>query len=218
VAIDPSETILMQRFAMIGIVPGKPFDSTAYPQDVRLAINKGVDDGKVALKASIDNTTSSMELFGTRAYLQNNYLKRATAGAMGLFGNTKEEAVYVGSMKDKRGNPLMGNQKYVLHFSREQLPKVKYFWSTTLYSLPRRYLAKNPISRYSIGDRTKGLKYNRDGSLDIYLQAATPGQIKESNWLPTPAKGPFNYVIRLYGPSTEITNGTWEQPLPEKVE
>ena len=50
----------------------------------------------------------------------------------------------------------------------------------------RCFLIWNPIDRYSIGDRTKGLKYNEDGSLDIYIQDNSPGPDKESNWLPAP--------------------------------
>ena len=41
-------------------------------------------------------------------------------------------------------------------------------------------LVKNPINRYSIGDRTKGVVRNADGSLDIYIQNAAPAG-KESN-------------------------------------
>ncbi len=216
-SVDPGETGLRERFAKIGITPGKPFDSTAYSKEELAAINEGVKDGMEALKTSIDNTTSSMDIFGTRAYLQNDYIKQATAAAMGIYGNTKIEAVYVGSIKDDAGNMLMGGQEYVLHFSKEQIPPVKYFWSTTLYTIPKRFLATNPINRYSIGDRSKGLKYNADGSLDIYLQSTSPGKDKEANWLPTPAQGPFNYVIRLYGPAETVTNGTWKAPLPKKM-
>ena len=42
----------------------------------------------------------------------------------------------------------------------------------------------NPINRYSIGNYTEGLKNNADGSLDIYIQHATPGKDKDSKWLP----------------------------------
>jgi Protein of unknown function (DUF1214) len=34
--------------------------------------------------------------------------------------------------------------------------------------------AANPISRYAIGDRDR-LQFNQDGSLDIYVQRASPG-------------------------------------------
>jgi hypothetical protein len=46
------------------------------------------------------------------------------------------------------------------------------------------------------------LKYNADGSLDLYLQDENPGTDKEVNWLPAP-KGPFNLLMRPYAPRSE---------------
>jgi hypothetical protein len=72
-------------------------------------------------------------------------------------------------------------------------------------------LEANPIARYSIGDRTKGLKLGADGSLEIYLQHDNPGPEKVSNWLPAPA-GPFFFVARLYGPKPTVLQGLWRLP------
>jgi hypothetical protein len=58
-------------------------------------------------------------------------------------------------------------------------------------------LVDNPIDRYSIGDRTEGLKYNPDGSLTIYVQKNCPDKERESNWLPAPA-GPMSIISRMY--------------------
>ncbi|MGO9533971.1 MAG: DUF1214 domain-containing protein [Syntrophobacteraceae bacterium] len=60
-------------------------------------------------------------------------------------------------------------------------------------------------------------KYNPDGSLDIYLQAESPGMDKESNWLPTPP-GKFNLTIRNYWPKEEALNGTYKNPPVRKVQ
>ncbi|PTS97823.1 DUF1254 domain-containing protein, partial [Flavobacterium sp. HMWF030] len=87
--------------------------------------------------------------------------------------------------------------------------------SITLYELPSRYLVNNPINRYSIGDRTSGLKYESNGDLNIYIQNEVP-KGKESNWLPAP-KSAFYYLIRIYGPDDSILNGTWKAPQPELV-
>ena len=39
--------------------------------------------------------------------------------------------------------------------------------------------ADNPINRYFIAIHTSGLKYNDDGSLDIYFQRDNPGKDKK---------------------------------------
>ena len=62
-------------------------------------------------------------------------------------------------------------------------------------------LVKNPINRFSIGDRTPGLTCNPDGSLDIYIQNEPPTG-HESNWLPSPPSGLFRLNYRIYLPTT----------------
>ena len=37
---------------------------------------------------------TSGDVFGTRAYLKNNYLYRMAAAVLGIYGNSKEEAMY----------------------------------------------------------------------------------------------------------------------------
>jgi len=44
-----------------------------------------------------------------------------------------------------------------------------------------------PIERYSISDRTPGLRFGEDGSLTLYIQKESPGLDLEANWLPSPA-------------------------------
>jgi hypothetical protein len=98
-----------------------------------------------------------------------------------------------------------------LRFAPGQLPPADLFWSITMYNLPQRLLVDNPLNRYSIGDRSPGLKKNADGSMDIYLQSTDPGGDKTSNWLPTP-KGPFFFVARFYGPRSNLIDGSWSLP------
>jgi hypothetical protein len=92
----------------------------------------------------------------------------------------------------------MGDARYVLHFGKDEIPPAKAFWSLTMYGADQFFVA-NPLGRYAIGDRDK-LAYNADGSLDLYIQHAWPGQDKEANWLPAPAAGPFSMNLRLYLP------------------
>ena len=72
------------------------------------------------------------------------------------------------------------------------------------------YFAANPINRYAIGDRD-ALKYNRDGSLDLYISHTSPKKDKESNRLPAPA-GKFDLVFRLYWPEVQGLDGAWNPP------
>ena len=57
------------------------------------------------------------------------------------------------------------------------------------------------------------LKFNADGSLEIYIQAKSPGAENESNWLPCPPSGPFNLTIRVYQPKQEIMDGRTENHM-----
>ena len=66
----------------------------------------------------------------------------------------------------------------------------------------------NELNRFAMGDRDN-LKYNKDGSLDIYMQSKTPGKDKESNWLSSPDKGVLGITMRLYAPKAQALDGRW---------
>ena len=214
-SLNLAESDLRAKFAKIGIVPGKKFDPSEYTPEVLKAITEGAQEAGKELKDGSDNLTNATDLFGTREMINGNYKNRALGAAAGLFGNTKEEAIYIGTRSDNANNFMSGKNKYVIRFPKGQTPPNKYFWSITLYELPSRYLVSNPINRYSIGDRTTGLKYEANGDLVIYIQQEAP-KGKESNWLPAP-KDAFYYLIRIYGPEESILNGTWKAPQPELV-
>jgi hypothetical protein len=74
------------------------------------------------------------------------------------------------------------------------------------------YLVENPIDRYSIGDRTRGLRYADDGSLTIVMQREAPSDPdRAANWLPTPS-GTFRPILRMYSPDSAVFDGTYELP------
>jgi len=201
---DPSEIELMKRFATIGIGPGRAFDASKVPAATLAAIDEGVADAKAALAEKSKVTLSSNGIFGSRAELKDDYLTRAVAAEKGLYGNSLVEAWYGGYVGD-------GSKLSTVHFSPGRLPPAKFFWSMTLYTLPDRFLYANPLKRYSIGDRTKGLQRDTDGGLTLYLGHESPGAGKESNWLPTP-EGKYSAIGRIYGPSEAAMDGTWKLP------
>ena len=137
------------------------------------------------------------------------YIVRAAAARGGLWGNHGYEATYEFAWIDTAGQPLTGENKYELHLTTP--PPVDAFWSLTMYNVPDFYLVANPINRYSIGDRTPGLKQGQDGSVTIYLQKDSPGPEKESNWLPTPPDR-FRPIMRLYAPQQAVLDGRYALP------
>jgi hypothetical protein len=194
----------MARFAKIGIVPGQPFDAAKVDPALLSAIDEGVKDARKSLEETGKATLTSNGLFGTREFLKNDYMKRSIGAALGLFGNSEEEAWYGGYI-------ISDGKAGTVHFTKDKLPPARFFWSITLYTLPDRFLYDNVLNRYSIGDRTKGLKYGEDGSLTLYVSHESPGKDKESNWLPSPTT-PFNLVARIYGPSEAAMKGDWTLP------
>ena len=144
------------------------------------------------------------------------YVTRAVVARAGLWGNHGYEADYQIIFVDGDGQPLDSANRYELVLT--ELPPVDAFWSLTMYDVPEFYLVENPIDRYSIGDRTPGLKMSSDGSLTIYLQKESPGADKEANWLPSPQSGRFRPVMRLYQPGKTVLDGSYQLPPIRRVE
>jgi hypothetical protein len=136
-------------------------------------------------------------------------LIRALAARAGLWGNHGYEAAYAMVYTDGDGETLNGGGRYTVRF--EKLPPVDAFWSITMYDTPEFFLVANPIGRYSVGDRTPGLKYEGDGSLTIVMQRDDPGGDETSNWLPTPP-GDFRPILRMYQPRDAVFDGAYELP------
>ena len=144
----------------------------------------------------------------------NFYVKRAVVTMVGLGANAAEDAVYPILLADADGRPLAGDNDYVLHFGKTELPPVHAFWSVTMYDAEG-FQAANSLNRFAIGDRDP-LQYNTDGSLDLYLQHKPPATSKEANWLPAP-QGPLGVTMRLYSPKARVLNGTWEPPAVRRI-
>ena len=87
-----------------------------------------------------------------------------------------------------------------------------------MYELPSRLLVANPLNRYLINSpMLADLKRDADGGLTLYIQHDSPGEDRESNWLPAP-NGPFLMFMRLYWPKPEALDGTWRQPPLSRTE
>jgi hypothetical protein len=213
---NPSETQLMARFARLNVGAGQTFDPDALDPPVRQAVADGMKDAWAVLaetKAKVDSgALSSGDLFGTRERLGNDYARRMAGAVLGIYGNSKEEAVYPVYAIDAAGQPLDGKARYTVRFAPGGLPPVRAFWSITMYALPSRLLVANSLGRYLINSpMLPSLKRDADGGITINVQHDSPGADKEANWLPAPA-GPFVMAMRLYWPKPDALDGRWKAP------
>jgi len=195
---NPQDKPVQDRMAKIGLVAGKPWDTSSQSKDVRAAIAAGMQDALAELKKGATHITDPSLFFRSREDLNKDYYNRALGVMVGIFGNVKKVSAYFATAKDDKGELFDGSKhNYEIIFTADQIPPAKNFWSFTMYKLPQRWLVDNPIDRYSIGSATPGLKTAADGSITIYFQAKSPGKDKESNWLPAP-EGPFWSILRTY--------------------
>ncbi len=144
------------------------------------------------------------------AQFGTEYLDRAFVAVIGLEANTNAKALYLTEDRDARQRPLSGAHVYRLRFHRGQLPPVSAFWSLTLYNRQTLFYA-NALNRFTIGNRTAGLKRDRDGGLTIIVSHRAPGAGERSNWLPAPA-GAFSLYLRLFQPQAAAVDHRWVPP------
>jgi hypothetical protein len=144
-----------------------------------------------------------------------DYLNRTGTAKSNMYDNLPTETKYIYTDDDSQGKQLNGQNLYSVTFAKGQVPPVKGFWSVTLYN-EYHLFNTNPLGRYSLGTKSKNLKYNVDGSLTLYVSAKSPGAEKETNWLPAP-NGTFSLYMRAYWADEAILDGTWKPPSVERV-
>ena len=209
---------LLGLFAKIGVGPAQDVDRL--DEATQRGLVRAAATGRKLLadvvKSGVlgnrmNNWSIPPKVFG-RAGLNDDFLLRGSVQCLGgMVGNEPEEAVYYNTTIDGDGKAFDGAKNYALHFAPGQLPKVNAFWSVTMYDMTFNLVA-NPINRYAIGNRTKGLAQDADGGLTIHIQSTSPGKQRESNWLPCPAAGPFLVILRTYMPGREIVEQKWAPP------
>jgi hypothetical protein len=220
-----ADSALVRRIAAIGVGAGRTFSLSTFDGETQQALLQTPADVYAEFDVfSVERPSLEKGFFGKTTFdpaaktgdYKTDYNTRALVAYRGLGALPPEEAVYYSYYTDSDGRPLNGSNRYRIHFEKGGLPPAQSFWSYTVYGADR-YLVENPIRRYAIGDRDR-LKYNVDGSLDIYLSARSPGKARESNWLPS-GDSAFNLSLRIYTPEeTFLRDRTaWSDPKPEVI-
>lgn len=205
----------LARMRRIGLEPGK-FDRSKTNSDI---LAKAAAAGLKRMQEkmpTIARVTNGWQMnTDTTGVYGDYYLKRAIIALVGLGANQPDDAIYPLNIADADGKPVTAKNKYVLHFNKDEIPPVSAFWSLTMYDAEGFQVA-NPLNRFALGDRD-ALKFNADGSLDLYVQHENPGPDKESNWLPGPASGTLGLTMRLYAPKPQALDGRWNPPPIRRV-
>ncbi len=119
---------------------------------------------------------------------------------------------YAVAYLDKEMNPLDGNKTYKVHVP----PNVpaKDFWSFTLYDNQTRAMLQTDQRFPGLDQNKKGLKANKDGSVDIYFGPKPPEGL-ENNWIQTIPNRGWNMLFRVYGPLDPWFDKIWYPGDPE---
>jgi hypothetical protein len=212
-----ADSAILARIAPLAIDPDDRFARDKFSSEQQSAIEAGIADARAFLTGArfLGNDIEGWSYPGpTLGNFGTDYIVRAITARVGLAALPREEAMYMQPKGDAGDGLYDGRKAWRLHFDAGKLPPVNAFWSLTMYErMPdgRSYFTENPTNRYSIGDRTAGLKMAADGSLNIWMGHDDPGPERRSNWLPAPA-GPFNLWLRAYLPRPELLNGSYRLP------
>jgi hypothetical protein len=209
---------MLPKLRTIGIEPGKDFDISKLDPDTAKGLEramgafKELQEGVKKLKT--DNgwivMPSNMGNYGT------DYTTRAGIALVGLGAIQPHDVTYPTAFLDGDSKPLDGASRYVFHFEKGQIPPTRATWSVSMYD-PDGFYVSNSINRFNLA-AWMPMKYNADGSLDIFIQPTSPGADKEANWLPSPPSGPFSLTVRDYWPTEAALDGSYKVPPIKKVQ
>jgi hypothetical protein len=209
---SPADAPMVEKLKNLGLEPGKDFDLTKLASGQARALRRAMlafgllEKGVKKLKTENGWIVmpKNMADYGT------DYMTRAGIAMVGLGAIQPVDISYPTAFDDGNDKPLDSAHRYVLHFDKGQTPPANVSWSLSIYD-PQGFYVPNALNRFNLA-AWMPLKYNPDGSLDCYIQSASPGPDKEVNWLPAPARGPFNLVVRIFWPKESALDGTWKMP------
>ncbi|UJR18870.1 hypothetical protein I4U23_021998 [Adineta vaga] len=207
---------IIKKMAKLDLFPGQIFNWNKFGDRIQVALNQVP---KLAFNkiSSLQNKSGTIQngwlIPEAAGRYGTDYLRRAYIAAYGWGANLREDAIYPHTTVDSNGKKLSGENKYVIHFTKDQTPPVNAFWSITMYDQDY-FFVPNPLNKFTLSPRDPLIYNSKDGSLDLYFQHTSPELNKQNNWLPAP-NGSFILMLRMYWPKVwihSINNISWEIP------
>ncbi|MBS0637485.1 MAG: DUF1254 domain-containing protein [Verrucomicrobia bacterium] len=201
---------IIEKMASFGITAGALINTSALNKNMLLAFEHSINALALIKSYSKEqiNSINGWTLDLATGQYGTDYFQRASVAFTNLGADLPQNFVEAFAYNDVQGKKLSGSERYVLHLP-QSLSRSAELWSLTLYD-ENLFLVRNPLQRFSLNTLLP-LKYNQDGSLDIYIQTESPGIEKESNWLIAP-KGHFVLALRLYAPQIPLAASSWQVP------
>lgn len=189
IEIPPSEKALFERFEKIGVMNEVELNEAQLSQ-----IQAGIDSAfaTIQLAATEEKVANDWiafaSLFGDRKFIGKNYLKRALGAYMGLWGNSKGQAIYLVLETEGEGS---------ITFTKDELPPLTDigFWSITPHD-GNYYLVENEYDSYVL--TMDQMQFAEDGSLTVNF-SSTP---EEGNWVYATGEK-LVITLRAYAPDPE---------------
>jgi hypothetical protein len=211
--LRPDEEAFARQAERIGITRNEGFDFESLDTAAIAGLNRAVLDAQSIIEHRGQHIAVQQEggtwMVPADLTSLDDWLLRAAVGWKFVWGDFKSEVHYPQVRTDADGKPLSGQHRYTLHFEKDAHPPARY-WRISMYDLDGFFIG-NPIKRYGIGNMAEKLDLNADGSLTIYIQAESPGEAKEANWLPSPQAG-FFLMMRMYQPEEKMYSGEYTIP------
>ena len=183
--VPDAEVELFERFGRIGVL-----SDVTLTDDERKEVQAGIDAAYADIQAQSKTATAlgngwvgGTTVFGTREFLNGDYMSRAIGAHFGLWGNSKEEANYFLGYFDGEGEIV---------FKKEDLPPLKDigFWSITAHDGDF-YVHANPYDSYVL--TMDKMEFDEDGGITFKFSS----EPEAGNWLYASGGG-LGVLLRAY--------------------
>jgi hypothetical protein len=223
IALNPPPVTDRAALAAMAPLGLDAFDPTRFSVEEVAAIEAGIAEARVAVRRGGLSGSGFVDGWSYPDWRLGDFGQaydfRAAVALSGLAALPPVEAMYMRAEGPSARGLFDGAEAWRLHFPADRQIPVGSFWSLSLYEATddgQFFFTDNPLGRYAIGDRTPGLKFGADGSLDLWIGHENPGPERESNWLPAPA-GPFALFMRAYLPLPDLLDGKYRLPAVERA-